>query len=185
MRTAFILLLLAVGFSSCNNSGEDSSSSNDKEATNKALVQRFYDEVVNAHNTGAIDSFCHPEFTDHDPGQGHSGKGAADLKTNFTELFTGFPDVRATTHFMVADGDTVVVYMTMAGTNTGAMGPMPATNKQMSIKGIDIVVLKDGKATDRWGVFDNMTMMAQLGMMGGGAPADSGKAPGTPDTTKR
>jgi predicted ester cyclase len=183
MKNVFILLLLAAGFASCNNA--DNGSSNDKEATNKALVQRFYDEVVNAHNPNLIDSFCHAEFTDHDPSPGHSGKGSADLKANFTELFASFPDVRMTTDFMVANGDTVAVYMTLTGTNSGAMGNMPATNKQITIKGIDIVALRDGKATDRWGVFDNMTMMAQMGMMGGAAPADSSNMPAPADTTKK
>jgi hypothetical protein len=68
----------------------------------------------------------------------------------------------------------------MTGTNSGPMGNMPATNKKINIKGIDIVALKDGKATQRWGYFDNMAMMMQMGMMpGGGAPpppADSPKA---------
>jgi predicted ester cyclase len=182
MKRLSILMLLAVSISSCNNGGNDSS--NDKEAANKAKVQRFYDEVINGHNANAIDSFCHTDFTDHDPGQGHTGKGIDDLKANFNEMFAGLPDVRATTNLMIASGDTVVTYMTMTGTNTGPMGPMPATNKQINIKGIDIVVLKDGKATDRWGIFDNMTMMAQMGMMGGGAPADSSK-PANGDTTGR
>jgi predicted ester cyclase len=51
----------------------------------------------------------------------------------------------------------------MTGTNSGAMGPMPATNKSFKINGIDIILVKDGKATDRWGVFDDMSLMTQLG----------------------
>jgi predicted ester cyclase len=52
------------------------------------------------------------------------------------------------------------------------MGNMPATNKSFRINGIDIIVVKDGKATERWGIFDDMSLMGQLG---GGAPADASK----------
>ena len=38
------------------------------------------------------------------------------------------------------------------------------------------IVLKDGKATDRWGFGEEMKMMTQMGMMPApGAPADSTK----------
>jgi steroid delta-isomerase-like uncharacterized protein len=157
---------LAVITFSCNNSVDSSMSK--KSADNKAKTQRFYDDVINGHNTAMIDSFCAADFTDHNPSQGHSGKGIADLHAMFNEMLTAFPDMKATVDFMVAQGDTVVSYVTMTGTNSGAMGNMPATNKSIKINGIDIIAIKDGKATDRWGVFDDMSMMSQLGMIPSG-----------------
>jgi predicted ester cyclase len=53
----------------------------------------------------------------------------------------------------------------MTGTNSGPMGGMPASNKPVSVDGIDIIVVKDGKAVERWGIFDNMKMMQDMGMM--------------------
>jgi steroid delta-isomerase-like uncharacterized protein len=140
----------------------------------KARVQQFYDEVINGHNLAAIDSFITPDFVDHNPDPGYSGNGIADVKAMFSGMLTSFPDLRATTHFMIASGDTVMTYVTMTGTQTGPMGDMPASNKPIHVDGIDIIVVKDGKATERWGVFDNMAMMQQMGMIpAAGAPADS------------
>jgi predicted ester cyclase len=66
---------------------------------------------------------------------------------------------------MVAEGDKVMAHVTMTGTNSGPMMGMPATNKQVSVDGIDLIMIKDGKATERWGYFDTMKFMAQMGMM--------------------
>ena len=171
MKKITLLFAITVLLSGCAKPGNNNSSK--KLTANKARVQQFYDEVINAHQVAMIDSFCTTDITDHNPNQGHSGKGIEDLKAQFTEMMSGMPDIHMTTNFMVAEGDTVVVYLTMSGTNSGAMGNMPATNKAFKIDGIDIVVLNGDKATNRWGIFDNMAMMAQLGMMGGAPPADA------------
>ena len=166
-KLLFVFLpMLAVIIYSCNSS--TSSSMSDQSAANKAKTQQFYDQVINAHNTAMIDSFCTADFVDHNPDQGHSGKGIEDLKSQFTQMFAAFPDAKVNADFLVAKGDTVVSYLTMTGTNTGPMGNMPATNKPFKITGIDIIVIKDGKATERWGEFDTMSMMSQLGMLPSG-----------------
>ncbi len=134
---------------------------------NKALTQRFYDEVMNSHNVTRIKSFCAADFVDHNPSPGHSGKGLDDLTAQLNEMVTAFPDFHVSTDFMVAEGDMVVAYLTMTGTNSGPFANMPATNKSVKINGVDIVLIKDGKAIERWGVFDDLSMMTQLGMMGG------------------
>jgi steroid delta-isomerase-like uncharacterized protein len=170
MKKILFLLVLATIIFSCNDPAGKSMS--DQAANNKAKTLRFYNEVINGHNAAMIDSFCTEDFTDHNPSQGHSGKGRDDLRASFTEMFTAMPDVKVTPDFIIAHADTVVAYVTMTGTNSGPMGNMPATNKSFRINGIDIIVVKDGKATERWGIFDDMSLMGQLG---GGAPADASK----------
>jgi predicted SnoaL-like aldol condensation-catalyzing enzyme len=168
-----ILLLFAVAglLASCGNMDAGNSK---READNKAGVQRFYDQVINAHNPAMIDSFCTENFVDHDPGPGSSGKGLAELKKEMTQWFQMMPDVHITPDFIVAKGDTVIARVTMSG-NSMMMPNMPPGNKPYTATGIDIIVLnKDGKATDRWGAFDMMGAMMSAGMMGGPpAPADS------------
>ena len=161
MKKLFLFSALAAFLTSCMTNN----TMNDKSAANKAKVQRFYDEIINAHSLATIDSFCVADFTDHSPDPGHTGKGMEDMKASFADFFAGFPDIHMTTNMIIASGDTVMALVTMTGTNSGPMGGQPATNKQISIMGTDILILKDGKATDRWGYFENMKMMQQLGMM--------------------
>jgi steroid delta-isomerase-like uncharacterized protein len=162
MKNLIYILVLAVGFASCNMADKTADM---KTASMKEHVQKFYDQVFNAHNVDMVDSFVTADFTDHNPDQGHSGKGIDDLKTSLKEFFAAFPDIHITPNFMVAEGDKITVHMTMTGTNSGAMMGMPATNKQVNVDGVDILTIKDGKATERWGYFDTMKFMMQMGMM--------------------
>jgi len=162
MKKLFYLLGLAAIVASCNMPSKQSES---KMEANKAGVQRFYDEVFNGHNLAMMDSFCTTDFVDHNPDAPHTGKGIEDVRANLKDFFTAYPDIHIKTNFMVASGDTVVSYITMTGTNSGAMGTMPPTNKSVEINGVDLLVIKDGKATERWGFFEEMKMMKQLGLM--------------------
>jgi steroid delta-isomerase-like uncharacterized protein len=134
---------------------------------NKALAQRFYNEVMNSHNIAGAKSFVTTDFIDHNPSQGHTGKGLDDLTAQLNEMITAIPDLRVTADLMVAEEDKVVTYLTMTGTNTGPFGNMPASNKPIKFNGVDIVHIKNGKAIERWGVFDDLSFMTQLGMVGG------------------
>jgi steroid delta-isomerase-like uncharacterized protein len=76
-----------------------------------------------------------------------------------------FPDSKTTVHVMGIAGDTVLAYFTTTGTNSGPFMGMPATNKTISFEGVDIIRVKNGMAVEHWGVYDNLKMMQQLGMM--------------------
>jgi steroid delta-isomerase-like uncharacterized protein len=132
---------------------------------NKALARRVYDEVFNSHNPSGIKSFVTTDFIDHNPSPGHTGKGLDDLTAQLKEFLTAIPDLRVTVDLLVAEEDKVVVYLTMTGTNSGPFGNMPASNKPVKFNGIDIVKIKDGKASERWGLSDDLTMMTQMGMI--------------------
>jgi len=132
---------------------------------NKALARRVYDEVFNSHNISKIKSFVTTDFIDHNPTPGHTGKGVDDLTAQLNEFLTAIPDLRVTVDLIVAEEDKVVSYLTMSGTNSGPFGNMPATNKQVKFNGIDIVKIKDGKAFERWGLSDDLSMMTQMGII--------------------
>jgi steroid delta-isomerase-like uncharacterized protein len=171
-KVTCLLVIIAAIIYSCNTG---SMAGMDTDA-NKARVQSFYDQVINAHNTAIIDSFCTADFTDHNPDPGRTGKGSDDLKASFKDFFTAYPDIHIKTNFMIAEGDTVMAHVTLTGTNSGASGNMPATNKQINVDGVDVIVLTNGKASERWGFFDVQKMMQQLGMM---------QEPGKQDTTMK
>lgn len=163
MKNLIYILVIAVCFSSCSNMADKAAET--KESKAKERVAQFYELVINAHNPDMVDSFCTADFIDHNPEMNHTGKGADELKMVFREFFTAYPDVHMTPDFMVADGDMVVAHIIMTGTNSGAMENMPATNKSINIEGIDIIKISGDKASERWGFFDSMKMMAQLGLM--------------------
>jgi len=77
---------------------------------------------------------------------------------------------------MVAEGNLLMVYGTMSGTNTGPSMGMPATNKPWSADFTDVIKFgPDLKMTDHWGVNDNLKVMTDLGLLPAPAPADKKK----------
>ena len=87
------------------------------------------------------------------------------MKALVKALRSAFPDFKVNIERQIAEGDLVCTVADVTGTMKGDMGPMKATNKTMNVQLIDIVKIKDGKATDRWGAWDQMKMMQQLGFM--------------------
>jgi predicted ester cyclase len=62
----------------------------------------------------------------------------------------GLPDMRATLHQLVADGDFVVARFTLQGTHKGTLLGTAPTGKRVTFRGMDMVRLKDGRAAEVW-----------------------------------
>ena len=130
----------------------------------KAVTRRFYADVVNQGNFDLIDEIAAENFVDHEefPGFGNDREGA---KQFFAMIRTAFPDLNMAIEDMVAEGDRVVVRVTMSGTHQGEFMGIPATGKRISVPTIDIMRFDGEKVAEHWGVTDTMAMMQQLGAM--------------------
>lgn len=122
------------------------------------------EEVLNKGNMQVVDELIAPNFVEHDPFPGQA-PGVEGLKQAMVALRQAFPDLHVTVDEMLSDGDKVVIRSTMKGTHKGTFMNIPATGKQISVEGIDIVRISNGRAVEHWGVTDNLTMMQQLGLV--------------------
>jgi len=61
---------------------------------------------------------------------------------------TAFPDLQFRVEDMVAEGEKVVSRLTMRGTHQGDFQGIPPTGKQMTVTGITIERIVDGKAVE-------------------------------------
>lgn len=131
---------------------------------NKALVRRFYTEVINQGNLDLVDELVAADFVEHEtlPGIPTSGPEAA--KGALGMFLAAFPDLQFTPDDIIAEGDKVVVRATMTGTHKGELMGIPPTNKSVKVQVIDIIEFRDGLATAHWGVTDQAAMMEQLGL---------------------
>jgi steroid delta-isomerase-like uncharacterized protein len=131
---------------------------------NKAIMRRFYAEVVNAGNLDLIDELLTDDFVEHEefPGITRDREGVK----QFFAMFKGaFPDATFTAEQVLAEGDLVAARVTVRGTHLGEFMGVAATGKPIEVQAIDIVTFADGKGTAHWGVFDAMAMLTQLGAM--------------------
>lgn len=133
----------------------------------KAALQKAY-ELFNSHDVTRekASMFVDDNYIDHTPDPGQPA-GIEGLVYSFANFKKGFPDYKITANIITVaeDGNSATVLITITGTNTGEMMGMPPTGKPVSFTGIDYLIFKDKKCTERWGYFDQMGMMQQLGLL--------------------
>jgi len=85
-------------------------------AENKALVQRFYEEIITQKNLAALDQFVSPTAVNHTV-----PAGLPQGPSQFLSMHLGaFPDLKASVVDLLADGDKVVALVSIHGTHQGA-----------------------------------------------------------------
>ena len=102
---------------------------------NKAVVQRYIDEIQNGHSLDAIADVFSENFIDHTASGGGAFVGGIEgLKRGYESFLKAFPDLQATVEEMVAEGDKVVAYKTLRGTHAGNWLGMPAHRKLRGVQ---------------------------------------------------
>ncbi len=176
MKTKISILILT--FFSVVTAYSQTTTSRNKELTRRIFKAFDNGDTTALNNLIARDAVTHtpmpPEFT---------GTGLQAVKEMLHMHKMAFPDMKSTIHVMAATGDTVMVYYTSSGTNSGTFMKMPPTNKKISVDGVEIIRFKNGKAVEHWGVYDNLAMMQQMGMMP--PPSNSQIPPQSPATPQQ
>jgi steroid delta-isomerase-like uncharacterized protein len=131
---------------------------------NKALVWRYYEEVLNGRRVDVLDEIAAEDYVEHDPFPGQ-GNGRDDLKARVRLLLAAFDPDRFTIEDTVAEGDRVVVRWTSTGTHSGEFMSIPATGRDFTISGIDIHAVRDERMAEHWHVVDQLGQMQQLGLI--------------------
>ena len=132
---------------------------------NKAIARRLYETLNQALSTGnlaALDEVIAADAVDHNPAPGQK-PGVEGVKQAFGEFRIAFPDLSLTVEEMIAEGQKVACRITTRATHKGVFLGIPPTGKQVVQTGIDILRITDGKVVERWGEFDNLGLLQQLG----------------------
>jgi len=134
---------------------------------NQAIVKRLIEEAFNNRKLLLLPELLHEDFVNHhDLLPVENKKGPAVFEELYTKMFESFPDIKIHNNKMLSDGDMVIIYDTLKGTNTGPMPDgQPASGKAVEFDTINILRIKDDKIIDRWGLTDQLTMMKQLGLV--------------------
>ena len=114
---------------------------------NKALIDRFYQQVWNHGNLHTIGEMCAPEFCHHDT-VGRDTYDLASFRQYVAATYAAFPDLDLVPGDMIAEGDKVVVHWTLHGTHQGACLGIAPTGKRVELRGISIYRIADGKIAE-------------------------------------
>jgi hypothetical protein len=138
---------------------------NSANSTRNKAYAKMAIEVLNTGNIDLLDQIARPDFIYHDGEPGH-GPGLEGVKVAFTRFRIAFPDLRVTIQRLFSDGDYVIAHEVMEGTNTGELIPgAPPTGKRMKLPVIDIFRFENGRAAERWGVYNQYDMLVQIGVI--------------------
>ena len=130
----------------------------------KALTRRLYDEVFTGGNLALIDDLMGDDFVEHEEFPGMPpGKEA--VRAFVTASREAFPDLAVQVEDMIAEDEKVVSRVRFTGTHEGEFMGIPATGNKIDMAVIDIVAWRDGKATDHWGISDQLALFTQLGVI--------------------
>ncbi len=92
-----------------------------------------------------------------------TGKGEA---KKFFQMFTkALPDVKQTLDPIFAVDEYVVTEATVTGTHNGQLGPLKPTKKPVTMHGVDIMVVKDGKIQRGISYMNNLEILGQEGLL--------------------
>jgi predicted ester cyclase len=78
---------------------------------------------------------------------------------------SAFPDIAHTIEDQVAEGDKVVTRLRAHATHTGDLMGIAPTGKGVTIEGISIWRIADGKIEECWFNYDALGLMRQLGVI--------------------
>jgi steroid delta-isomerase-like uncharacterized protein len=130
--------------------------------TNKAIVRRYFDQVLNDRRHDLAEEFLAENIELHGSGL---APGLEVVKQWLTMFAAAFPDGHYVIEDVVAEEDRVVARTAFNGTHQGEMQGIPATGKSVSMPSITIFRLDNGKIAEGWLVSDNLSLMQQLGVI--------------------
>ena len=120
--------------------------------TNKALVRRLIDEVMNAGRMEALDELYAPRL-------------AEPARRWIAPFRASFPDMRMTIVDLVAEGETVVGRFRCSGTHLGEWLGHPPTGRRFErIDEVYFFRVRDGRIVHAWGLEDTLRRLEQLGL---------------------
>jgi steroid delta-isomerase-like uncharacterized protein len=138
-------------------------------AVGRAIIDAF-----NAHDEARIKELNADNIVYEAPGDVRlEGRDAA---TEYAMSWVrAFPDARLTVHNEFGAGDRVVHEFTFEGTHTdtlvGPEGEIPATNRRLAGRGVEVLRIEGDRLAELHLYFDQVQVLTQLGLMPAAATA--------------
>lgn len=136
-----------------------------EEGITKEEASAIADRILKIWNEGDValaDELYDPGYVRHHPIPSAT-TSLDDFKNTVISNRTVFPDYRLTFDEMIVEGNRIVVFATVTGTNTAPLGEVPATGKKIHMSGIYVYLMDNGKITEEWTYFNLLSYYQQLG----------------------
>ena len=128
---------------------------------NVEIITRF-ELGFRAGDQATIDELCDPGFVDHNPAPGHEPT-LAGFKEKIAYMCSCFPDLTEDLREIIASGETAATRWVLTGSLQREFMGIPPARQPITVEGMNFYRLSDGRVTDIWTQFDELSMMQQLG----------------------
>lgn len=118
---------------------------------------RIYDRAMNHGDTDLIYEMYSPSFACKNPD--YEVDGYDDIEASVERQRKAFPDIEFGVEFISASDDGVAVCWTMAGTHTHELFGVPPSGRRVSMAGITVHRLVDGKSVGSYSCSDMVDRM--------------------------
>jgi len=129
---------------------------------NKALVRRYYEEVV---STGAVDAlarFVAPDYVEvHDNSRYPIGLDGA--RQHLLGVRRTYPDLRLTVEQQIAEGEWVVSRVTMRGTHAGEWQGIKPTGKTVEVTAVNLDRVVGTRIVEHGGAANLLGPLMEIG----------------------
>jgi steroid delta-isomerase-like uncharacterized protein len=134
-------------------------------------------QVIEAFNTGNVSNvseFISPLYFNYesqiDPVRGEL-RGSEEFIGTIKNLRTAFPDLHHEEQIIISQNNIVVSIINVTGTHTGNFFILPPTGKKISYEAVHIYQIgEDGKIVEHKAIRDDLTFLAQLGVIEASSP---------------
>jgi steroid delta-isomerase-like uncharacterized protein len=134
------------------------------EKANIAVVRKFFEVGPSKGDLAAADALLHPEFSLHTP-LPTPGPGIEAMNNVITTCRAAFHGLQVTVDDIMAEGEKVTARFTAHGMHKGEFMGLPPTGKAITMTGIEIFRIKEGKIAELWGEANLMGLLQQLGIL--------------------
>ncbi|MDD4650592.1 MAG: ester cyclase [Methanothrix sp.] len=133
------------------------------ENENKALVRRFFEVGPSRGDLKAARDLLAEDFALHVPLP--CSPGIQGIIEVISACRAAFEHIDVTLEDMVAEGDRVAARFVARGIHRGAFMGQSATGRSITMTGIEIFRIENGRIAELWGEANLLGLMRQLGIM--------------------
>ena len=133
------------------NAGGDRMAQTTKYEQHKDLVRRIVDDMFNLGKVQVAAEIFAPNFIErgHETQAGKTG-GPEGFVHFVSAIRSALPDIRATIHDMIAEGDYVAMWNTATATHRGELFGIPPSGRRISMKDFHFFRFQNGKIIEHW-----------------------------------
>ncbi len=91
--------------------------------------------------------------------------GPSEVQGTFEWLRSAVPDLQAKVEVLVAEGDNVIAWVQMSGTQSAQLGTVTATGEHVQFHHAHRFRLRDGLIVEHWAVRDDLRALLQSGVL--------------------